>query len=45
MKKHLTIIGGGFSSWIATSIFADSGYSIDIFEGKNERILNKAEEE
>ena len=36
MKKHLTIIGGGFSSWIATSIFADSGYSIDIFEGKNE---------
>ena len=36
MKKHLTIIGGGFSSWIATSIFADSGYSIDVFEGKNE---------
>ena len=36
MKKHLTIIGGGFSSWIATSIFADSGYSIYIFEGKNE---------
>ncbi|GIS09840.1 MAG: hypothetical protein CM15mP114_06220 [Alphaproteobacteria bacterium] len=36
MKKHLTIIGGGFSSWIAASIFADSGYSIDIFEGKNE---------
>ena len=35
MKKHLTIIGGGFSSWIAASIFADSGYSIDIFEGKN----------
>ena len=36
MKKHLTVIGGGFSSWIAASIFADSGYSIDIFEGKNE---------
>lgn len=36
MKKHLTIIGGGFSSWIVASIFADSGYSIDIFEGKNE---------
>ena len=36
MKKHLTIIGGGFSSWIAASVFADSGYSIDIFEGKNE---------
>ena len=36
MKKHLTIIGGGFSSWVAASIFADSGYSIDIFEGKNE---------
>ena len=34
MKKHLTIIGGGFSSWIAASVFADSGYSIDIFEGK-----------
>ena len=36
MKKHLTIIGGGFSSWIAASVFAGSGYSIDIFEGKNE---------
>ena len=35
MKKHLTIIGGGFSSWIVASIFADSGYSIDIFEGEN----------
>ena len=35
MKKHLTIIGGGFSSWIAASVFADSGYSIDIFEGEN----------
>ncbi len=36
MKKYLTIIGGGFSSWIAASIFADSNYYIDIFEGKNE---------
>ena len=36
MKKHLTIIGGGFSSWIAATVFADSGYSIDIFEGRNE---------
>ena len=36
MKKHLTIIGGGFSSWIAASVFAKSNYSIDIFEGKNE---------
>ena len=36
MKKHLTIIGGGFSSWIAASIFSDSGYSVDIFEGGNE---------
>ena len=36
MKKNLTIIGGGFSSWVAASIFADSGYSIDIFEGVNE---------
>ncbi len=36
MKKHLTIIGGGFSSWIAASVFANSGYSIDIFEGRNE---------
>ena len=35
MKKHLTIIGGGFSSWIAASIFADSGYAVDIFEGEN----------
>ena len=36
MKKHLTIIGGGFSSWIAANVFAESGYSIDIFEGENE---------
>ena len=36
MKKHLTIIGGGFSSWITASVFAYSGYSIDIFEGKTE---------
>ena len=35
MKKHLTIIGGGFSSWIAASVFGDNGYSIDIFEGRN----------
>ena len=35
MKKHLTIIGGGFASWIAASIFSESGYSIDIFEGEN----------
>ncbi len=35
MKKHLTIIGGGFSSWVAASVFADNGYSIDIFEGTN----------
>ena len=32
MKKHLTIIGGGFSSWVAASIFADNGYSVDVFE-------------
>ncbi len=36
MKKHMTIIGGGFSSWIVASVFANSGYSIDIFEGRNE---------
>ena len=36
MKKHLTIIGGGFSSWVAASIFAESGYSIDIFEREYE---------
>ena len=35
MKKHLTIIGGGFSSWVAASVFSESGYSIDIFEGEN----------
>ena len=36
MKKHLTIIGGGFSSWISASVFADSGYYVDIFVGKNQ---------
>ena len=36
MKKHLTIIGGGFSSWISASVFADSGYYVDIFAGKNQ---------
>ena len=36
MKKNLTIIGGGFSSWVAASVFADNGYSINIFEGKDE---------
>ena len=36
MKKNLTIIGGGFSSWVAASVFANNGYSIDIFEGKKE---------
>ena len=35
MKKHLTIVGGGFSSWVAASVFAESGYSIDIFERNN----------
>ena len=35
MRKNLTIIGGGFSAWVAASVFADNGYSIDIFEGKN----------
>ena len=35
MKKHLTIIGGGFSSWVIANVFAESGYSIDIFEGEN----------
>ena len=36
MRKNLTIIGGGFASWIAASVFAENGYFIDIFEGKNE---------
>ena len=36
MKKKITIIGGGFSSWVAASVFADNGYYIDIFEGKND---------
>ena len=35
MEKHLTIIGGGFSSWVIASVFAGSGYSIDIFAGDN----------
>ena len=36
MRKNLTIIGGGFASWIAASVFAENGYFIDIFEGKKE---------
>ena len=36
MRKNLTIIGGGFASWIAASVFAESGYHIDVFEGKND---------
>ena len=36
MRKDLTIIGGGFASWIAASVFAENGYFIDIFEGKSE---------
>ena len=35
MRKNLTIIGGGFASWIAASVFAENGYFINIFEGKN----------
>ena len=35
MKKHLSIIGGGLSSWVVASVFASSGYSIDIFVGEN----------
>ena len=35
MRKNLTIIGGGFASWIAASVFAENGYFVDIFEGKN----------
>ena len=36
MRKNLTIIGGGFASWIVASVFAGNGYFIDIFEGKSE---------
>ncbi len=35
MNKNLTIIGGGFSSWVAASIFTDNDYAVDIFEGEN----------
>ena len=33
MDKYLTIIGGGFASWVVASIFAKKGYFINIFEG------------
>ena len=34
MDKYLTIIGGGFASWVVASVFAKKGYFINIFEGK-----------
>ena len=36
MKKNVTIIGGGFSSWLAASVFSNNDYTIDIFAGKNQ---------
>ena len=35
MNKYLTIIGGGFASWVVASVFAKKGYYINIFEGNN----------
>ena len=35
MDKYLTIIGGGFASWVVASVFAKKGYFINIFEGKD----------
>ncbi len=34
MDKNLTIIGGGFASWVLASVFAKQGYYISLFEGK-----------
>ena len=33
MDKNLTIIGGGFASWVLASVFAKQGYYINLFEG------------
>ena len=35
MDKYLTIIGGGFASWVIASVFGKKGYYINIFEGNN----------
>ena len=34
MDKNLTIIGGGFASWVIASVFAEQGYHINLFESK-----------
>ena len=34
MDKNLTIIGGGFASWVLASVFAEQGYNINLFESK-----------
>ena len=35
MDKNLTIIGGGFASWVLASVFAEQGYYINLFEGNS----------
>ena len=35
MEKNLTIIGGGFASWVLASVFAEQGYYINLFEGNS----------
>ena len=34
MDKYLTIIGGGFATWVIASVFAKKVYHLNIFEGK-----------
>ena len=34
MDKNLTIIGGGFASWVLASVFAEQDYHINLFESK-----------
>ena len=34
MDKYLTIIGGGFATWVIASVYAKKGYHLNIFEGK-----------
>ena len=42
MDKNLTIIGGGFASWVLASVFAEQGYYINLFKGKGKTLdLNK----
>ena len=35
MDKNITIIGGGFASWVLASVFAEQGYYINLFKGNS----------